>query len=38
LEKQGTLCVFTYSGDGSAPSSALRFRSELQTVVIDNGK
>jgi len=38
LEKQGSLCVFTYSGDGSAAASALHFRSELQTLVIDNGK
>jgi hypothetical protein len=33
-----TLCIFTYSGDESAPPSALHFPSELQTLVIDNGK
>jgi hypothetical protein len=38
LEKQGSLCIFTYSGEGSTPPSALHFRSELQTLVIDNGK
>jgi len=38
LKKQGSLCIFPYSGDGSTPPSALHFRSELQTVVIDNGK
>ena len=38
LEKQNSLSVFTYSGDGSAPRSALHFRSELETLVIDNGK
>jgi hypothetical protein len=38
LKKQGSLCIFTYSGDGSTPPSALHFRSELETLVIDNGK
>lgn len=38
LQKQGSLCIFTYSGDGSTPASALHFRSELRTLVIDNGK
>ncbi|MBA3914760.1 MAG: hypothetical protein H0X25_13130 [Acidobacteriales bacterium] len=38
LEKQGSLCIFTYSGDGRTPPSALHFRSELQTLVIDNGR
>jgi hypothetical protein len=38
LKKQGSLCIFTYSGDGRTPPSALHFRSELQTLVIDNGK
>jgi hypothetical protein len=38
LRKQGPLCIFTYPGDGSAPASALHFRSELGTLVIDNGK
>jgi len=38
LERQGSLCIFTYSGDGRTPSSALHFRSELQTLVIDTGR
>jgi hypothetical protein len=38
LQKQGSLYIFSYSGDGSTPPSALRFRSELQTLVIDNSK
>jgi hypothetical protein len=38
LKKQGSLCIFTYPGDGSTPPSALHFRSELETLVIDNGK
>jgi hypothetical protein len=37
LAKQGSLCIFTYAGDGSTPPSALHFRSERQAVVIDNG-
>ena len=38
LERQGSLCVFTYSGDGSTSPPALHFRSGLQNLVIDNSK
>lgn len=38
LERQGPLCTFTYPGNGRTPASALNFRSELQTLVIDNGQ
>lgn len=37
LEKQGSLCIFTSSGNGKILASAMSFRSELQTLVIDNG-
>ena len=37
LQKQGSLCIFTYPGDGSTPPNAMHFRSERQAIVIDSG-
>jgi hypothetical protein len=34
-EKQGSVHVFTYAGDGGAPAERVHLRSEHATVVID---